>query len=353
MQSELIFISAFVIFIIVALAIDLGLFTSTIKPVSVKQATIKSLLWLILALLFYTLLLTNGQWLHNINTFADLQGLNRQYGHDLKLVPRNFQAGLQQYRNNLSLEFLSGYVMEYALSVDNIFVMLLIFTAFGVSSSHYRKVLSWGIIGAVIMRFCFIFPGAALIARFHWVLYLFGAFLVYTGISMYINRNEEQAVDAENHWVVRMASKYFGVYPQFKGSKFFVRVDGRKMITPLLLVLVIIEFSDLVFAVDSIPAVFSITRDPYIVFFSNIFAIMGLRSLFFLLASMLDKFHYLKTGLAVLFLFIGGRMLAGDWAEKIGLTTGVSLLVIVGVLGSSVGASVLFEKKSKAISRNS
>ena len=226
--------------------------------------------------------------------------------------------------------------------------MVLIFTAFAVSPKYYHKVLLWGIIGAVIMRFIFIFVGAALIAQFHWVLYLFGAFLVYTGIMMFINRNEEQEIDTEKHRVVRFASKYFAVHPRFEGSKFFVKINARKLITPLFLVLIIIEVTDLVFAVDSIPAIFSVTRDPYIVFFSNIFAIMGLRSMFFLLVNVIDKFHYLKTGLAVLLAFIGLKMLAGEYAAKAGLTTSVSLLIIMAILGISVIASLLFPKQETA-----
>jgi tellurite resistance protein TerC len=162
---------------------------------------------------------------------------------------------------------------------------------------------------------------------------------------MFINRNQEDEIDPENHRVVKFASKYFSVHPKFEGGKFFVRIDGKKLITPLFLVLMIIEVTDLVFAVDSIPAIFSITKDPYIVFFSNIFAIMGLRSMFFLLVNIIEKFHYLKTGLAVLLAFIGLKMLAAEYAEKIGLTTGISLLIILGILVVSIGASLIFPKK--------
>ena len=227
--------------------------------------------------------------------------------------------------------------------------MVLVFTAFGVSAGHYHKVLFWGIMGAIVMRFVFVFVGAALIARFEWILYLFGAFLVYTGITMFINRNKEEIIDTENHKVVKFATKYFAVYPKFEGNRFFVRIDAKRMITPLFLVLLIIEFTDLVFAVDSIPAVFSVTKDPYIVFFSNIFAILGLRSMFFLLVNIIDKFHYLKTGLAVLLAFIGAKMLAGSYALAIGLTTMNSLLIILLILFISVVASLIFPVKKKAV----
>jgi len=348
MDNEFIIISGFVIFILIVLAIDLGLFTSTVKPVSVKQASIMSAVWLGLALCVYLLILNKGDLLHNIKTPGDLQQINNRYVHHLSLSSSSFKNNLQAYRKNLALEFISGYVVEYALSIDNILVMVLIFTAFGVSQNHYRKVLLWGIIGAIIMRFCFIFPGAALIAHFHWILYAFGAFLIYTGVDMYRKRNEEKEVDAENHKMVKFAVKYFPVFPQFKGDRFFVRIDGQKMITPLFLVLLIIEFTDLIFAVDSVPAVFSITKDPYIVFFSNIFAILGLRSMFFLLVNVIDRFHYLKTGLAALFLFIGLKMLAGDYAGRVGLTTVNSLLVILGILTITAIASLLFPHRKTA-----
>ena len=348
MSSEFIFISGFLVFIVAMLAIDLGLFGKADKPVSMKQAALMSGVWVAFALIFYGLILRFGHLLHHIDSFAALQQVNIRNAHNLTLAPDDFANDLALYRQNLGLEFITGYVVEYALSVDNIFVMVLIFTAFAVNPKYYHKVLLWGIIGAVVMRFAFIFLGATLLEQFHWILYLFGAFLVYTGISMYINRNEEQEIDTEKHRVVRFASKYFAVHPRFEGGKFFVKIDGRKLITPLLLVLLIIEVTDLVFAVDSIPAIFSVTRDPYIVFFSNIFAILGLRSMFFLLVNIIDKFHYLKTGLAVLLAFIGLKMLAGDYAAKVGLTTGVSLLVILGILSTSVIASLLFPQKKEA-----
>ncbi|HJP62621.1 MAG TPA: TerC family protein [Mucilaginibacter sp.] len=345
MSSELIFIAGFVVFIFIMMAIDLGLFGKADKPVSLKQAALMSGVWVALALVFYGLIFQYGHLLHHVDSFARLKEINERHFHHLQLNPNDFAASLQLYRKNLGLEFITGYVVEYALSVDNIFVMVLIFTAFAVQPRYYHKVLLWGIIGAIVMRFLFIFLGATLISQFHWILYLFGAFLVYTGVMMFINRNNEDEIDPENHKVVKFASKYFAVHPKFEGGKFFVKIDRKKFITPLFLVLLIIEVTDLVFAVDSIPAIFSITKDPYIVFFSNIFAIMGLRSMFFLLVNIIDKFHYLKTGLAVLLAFIGLKMLAGDYAEKIGLTTGMSLLIILGILVVSIGASLLFPKK--------
>ena len=345
MSSELIFISGFIVFILIMLSLDLGLFAKTDKPVSLKQAGIMSAVWIALSLGFYVLILNFGHLLHHIDSFAALQQINIDHFHHLKLNPNDFAGSLELYRKNLGLEFITGYVIEYALSVDNIFVMVLVFTAFSVDPKYYHKVLFWGIIGAVIMRFAFIFLGSTLITHFHWILYLFGAFLVYTGISMFINRNKEDKIDPENHKIVKLASRFFAVHPKFEGDKFFVKIDGKKLITPLFLVLLIIEVTDLIFAVDSIPAIFSITKDPYIVFFSNIFAILGLRSMFFLLVNIIDKFHYLKVGLAVLLAFIGLKMLAANYVDKIGLTTGNSLLVILAILVISVVASLMFPKK--------
>lgn len=348
MSSELIFISCFIIFIFLMMSVDLGLFGKSDKPVSMKQAGIMSAVWVSLALIFYALILRYGHLLHHVNSFAALQEINVKNFHHLKLNPADFQDSLNLYRKNLGLEFITGYVVEYALSVDNIFVMVLIFSAFAVNPKYYHKVLLWGIIGAIIMRFLFIFIGATLIAQFHWILYLFGAFLVYTGVMMFINRNEQDEIDTENHRVVKFASKYFAVHPRFEGGKFFVKIGPKKLITPLFLVLMIIEVTDLIFAVDSIPAIFSITKDPYIVFFSNIFAIMGLRSMFFLLVNIIEKFHYLKIGLSVLLSFIGLKMLAASYADKIGLTTGNSLLIILGILTISIVTSLLFPKKEAA-----
>jgi tellurite resistance protein TerC len=349
MPREVIFVIGFVVFVMAMLAIDLGLFSDPNKPVSLKRAAIMSLVWVSLALSFYVLLLNYGDALHNLQTFKDMQAANQNYFHNLQLNPADLPGSLHLYRQNIGLEFITGYLVEYALSVDNIFIIVLVFTAFKVSPSHYHKVLFWGIIGAIAMRFAFIFIGAALITRFEWVLYIFGAFLVYTGAKMFITRNNEENIDPENHKVVKFASMYFSVHPQFVGNKFFIKKNAEKYITPLFLVLLIIEFTDLVFAVDSIPAVFSVTKDPYIVFFSNIFAILGLRSMFFLLVNIMDKFHYLKVGLALLLVFIGGKMLAGHYAAQIGLTTIGSLVIILLILTVSVVASLLFPKKQVKI----
>src|ERR1700761_3516880 len=205
MSNELLFIIGFVAFIFIMMAIDLGLFGKSDKPVSLKQAGIMSAVWVALALGFYALILNYGHLLHHIDSMAALKDVNGRNFHNLQFTGNNLESNLALYRKNLSLEFITGYVVEYALSVDNIFVMVLIFTAFAVDPKYYHKVLLWGIIGAVIMRFAFIFVGSALIVQFHWILYLFGAFLVYTGVMMYVNRNDEEEIDPEKHPVVKFA----------------------------------------------------------------------------------------------------------------------------------------------------
>lgn len=346
MSHELLFFGGFILFIVCMLGIDLGLFSKSDKPVSFKAAALMSGVWVLFALGFAFILYRWGNELHNIHDFAALQEIITRHYHNIEVNPNDLAASLQLYNKTLSIEYLTGYVVEYALSVDNIFVMVLLFSSFGIPEKYYHKVLVWGIIGAIILRCIFIFIGAALIAKFGWILYLFGGFLVYTGINMYINRNKEEEVDPENHPVVRFASKFFKVSPRLDGGHFFHKENGVKYITPLFLVLLVIEFTDLIFAVDSIPAIFSVTKDPYIVFFSNIFAVLGLRSMFFLLVNIIDKFHYLNVGLAFLLVFIGAKMLLHSWLETIGFETHHSLIIIVAILAISVIASLMFPKKS-------
>ena len=238
-----------------------------------------------------------------------------------------------------ALDFVTGYLIEESLSVDNLFVFLLLFRYFKVPGHYQHKVLFWGIIGALVMRFTFIILGVALINRFHWVIYIFGAFLVYTGVKLL--RSEEADVNPENNPVLKWARKIMPVTPNYVKGKFFVRDDGLYA-TPLLLVLIVIETTDVLFAADSIPAVLAITRDPFIVFTSNVFAILGLRSLYFALAGMMDLFHFLHYGLAVILSFIGVKMLLSNYYH---LPTPVALAVVGGVLALSVGASLVFPKK--------
>lgn len=239
-----------------------------------------------------------------------------------------------------ALDFTTGYLIEESLSVDNLFVFLLIFRYFKVPADYQHKVLFWGIIGALVMRLVFIVAGVELIQRFHWIIYVFGAFLVYTGAKLV--RSEEADVHPENNPVLKWFRKLMPVTPDYVEGNFFVR-ENRLLATPLLLVLIVIETSDVLFATDSIPAVLAITHDPFIVFTSNVFAIMGLRSLYFALAGMLEIFHFLHYGLAVILSFIGVKMLISDHYP---IPTHVALAVVGAVLVLSVGASIVFPKKA-------
>jgi tellurite resistance protein TerC len=217
--------------------------------------------------------------------------------------------------------------------------------AFNVQERYYKRVLFWGILGALIMRFLFIFLSAALIQKYSWFLYVFGVLLVVTGIKMFLERNKEDKIETAKHPVVRIASKFFPVYPKYVGKYFFIRKNRKTMMTPMFITLLVIEFSDVIFAVDSVPAIFSITQDPYIVFFSNIFAILGLRSLFFVIVHIVNLFRFLKVGLAILLTFIGFKMLLHIQLDEWGFTTSYSLLVILAILTTSILASVLIPEK--------
>lgn len=342
MANETIFLLSFLVFIFFILALDLGLLKKKADTISMKQAGLMSFFVVSLAMCFYFFLITYGHLLHGITSMEKLQQVIASHHHPVKIIPNDLENSIQLYNQNLGLEYLTGYVVEYALSVDNIFVMVLIFTAFGVAQKNYHRVLFWGILGAIVMRFVFIFVGAALIEKFSWIMYVFGAFLVFTGIKMFFEKEGGDKIDTQNHPVVKFANRFFQVHHHFVGNRFFVTVDGIKKMTPLFLVLLIIEATDLIFAVDSIPAIFSVTKDPYIVFFSNIFAIIGLRSMFFLLAGIIDKFRFLKVGLSVLLTFIGLKMLFHHYLENWGFSTTHSLIIIVSILALSILFSLMF-----------
>jgi tellurite resistance protein TerC len=229
--------------------------------------------------------------------------------------------------------------------VDNLFVMMAILSAFSVSKKAYKKVLFWGILGAIVLRFVFIFVGAALIIKFEWLLYIFGAYLIYAGGKMFLHRNKEVRIQPQDHPMVKFLSKRFKVFPRYVGERFFIRKKGGLYLTPLFIVVLLIEGSDLVFAMDSIPAVFAITLDPYIVFFSNVFAILGLRSLFFLLVHVVDRFYLLKVGVSLLLLFVGVKLLAHEGLFHLGYKPVYSLYIITAILFLSITLSMLFPKK--------
>jgi tellurite resistance protein TerC len=343
--NEIGFFSIFLVFIFAVLLLDLGVFSKNQHKVGFTEATIWSVVWIGLSLAFYFFLIHFGYLVHGIDTVAEIQDRIDVFKHPISIEGLDFQQALKVYEKNLALEYLTGYIIEKSLSVDNIFVIILIFLAFGVDERYYKRVLLWGILGAVVMRFIFIFAGAALVQRFDWVLYIFGIILVITSIKLFLDRNKKERIDPARHPVVKFASKYFNVHNSFVGHKFFVKIDGKRYITPLFIVLLVIEFSDVIFAVDSIPAIFAISKDPYIIFFSNIFAILGLRALFFLMANVLDKFYYLKAGLSLLLLFIGLKMLIHEPLKDIGFKTVHSLYIILAILAISIIASILFPPK--------
>jgi tellurite resistance protein TerC len=241
-----------------------------------------------------------------------------------------------RFGSEKALEFTAGYLVEEALSVDNLFVFLILFRSLGVPPAYQHRVLFWGILGALVTRGVFIFAGAALLNAFHWITYVFGGFLVITGFRLLFSTEVEP--HPERNPMARAFMKLFPMTSDYRGAAFLVIENGRRMATPLLLAVVAAEATDIVFATDSIPAIFALTRDPFIVFTSNIFAILGLRSLFFLLAGIMDRFHYLKVGLALVLVFVGGKMVAADWYH---VPIWASLLAIVVLIGGSVLASLL------------
>jgi len=306
--------AGFIVFVLLMLALDLFVFGGNkAHKVGVKEAATWSLVWVSLALLF-----NGGLWWY----------LNGTAGPEIA--------------NQKALEFFSGYLIEKALSVDNVFVFLLIFSAFQVPVQYQRRVLIYGVLGAIVMRAVMIMAGAWVVSEFSWVLYLFGAFLLITGMRMLVAADAEP--DVANNPVLRFARRHLRVADGDHGERFFVTKGGLRYVTPLFLVLILIEVTDLVFAVDSIPAIFAITTDPFIVFTSNLFAIMGLRALYFLLVDVADRFHMLKYGLAMVLVFIGAKMLVMPWYH---VPVEASLLVVAVLIVSSCVASVFITRSDK------
>lgn len=355
-STETIFFVIFIAFIIGILLLDMLVIDRKAHEVSMKEAGLWTAVWVALALCFAGFLWFHGDLVHGIGNMDDLQEVTRRYASHLKLNPNDYEGGLSLYRHNMSVAYLSAYLLEKTLSVDNLFVMLLIFTSFGVSKIEYQRVLNWGILGAIILRFIFIFVGTSLIAKFDWILLIFGLLLIYNGIKILFEHEEEGPIDVQNHFAVRLLSKFFRIYPHFHGDAFFVRAKkdganyqvttkqegGKWCITPLLVTVIFIEFADIIFAFDSIPAAFSISLDPYVVFFSNILAIVGLRAMFFLLAGIADKFRFLKPGICILLLFIGVKLLLHDYVD---IDAVWSLLVILSVLTISILLSLIYNKR--------
>lgn len=345
---EILFFGAFTLFICFFLFLDLGIFDKKSHNISFRESIIWTTIWVSLALVFFVFIRYYGYLIHGINSMADLNAITAKYYEKISTTGMSFPEAISTYQKNMSLEFITGYVIEYSLSIDNIFVIILVFASFGIPQKHFKRILFWGIIGAFIMRFIFIFASSALIARYGWILYVFGAFLLFTGVKMFLERNKTQEVHPEKNPIVKWLSKRFPVTNELHGQNFLVKIDKKTHLTPLFICLVVIEFTDLIFAVDSVPAIFSVTKDPYIVFFSNIFAILGLRSLFFLVNNIMNMFRYLKIGLAVLLTFIGVKMLGHHWLEQWGFETIHSLLIIFGILAVSILASVIIPEKKSA-----
>ncbi len=351
LTSESLFFLCFAAFVLVVMVLDLGVLTKQQSHiVSFREAGIWSAIWVLLAVGFYFFLKQFGYLIHGIDTPARLEEVRSQYAERLTLVPGNFEASLAKFQGNMALEYITGYLVEYSLSADNIFVFIVIFNSFGVRPKFYKKILVWGILGAIVLRFIFIFVGSALLQRFDWVMYIFGAFLVYTGVQLFFSKDDDDEIDTAKHPVVRFASRYFNVFGRNVADNFFIRrkTDRSLFITPLFIVVLVVSVTDLVFAVDSIPAIFSITKDPYIVFFSNVFAIMGLRSMFFFLSSIMNQFRFLKVGLAVLLTFIGVKMLLEHQLAEIGFQTIYSLYIIIAILAISILASWLIPEKKES-----
>jgi tellurite resistance protein TerC len=299
MEQQLWLWVGFNVFVLGMLALDLGVFHRQSHEVSIREALMWSAVWVALALAF--------------------------------------NAGVYYFRGpEAGIEFLAGYLIEKALSVDNIFVFLLIFSYFRVPPQYQHKVLFWGIIGALVMRAVFIALGVALIRQFHWVIYVFGAFLVYTGIR--IAREKEKEIHPEQNPVVRLFRRLMPVTGEYHGDSFFVREGARRAATPLFIALLVVETTDVIFAVDSIPAILAITDDAFIVYTSNVFAILGLRALYFALAGLMQMFHYLHYGLAAILVFVGAKMLLADVYK---LPVAAALGVVAGILLVSVIASLL------------
>jgi tellurite resistance protein TerC len=293
---------SFLFIILFLLSLDLGVFHRRAHTVKIKEATIWSLVWVLLSCAF-------GIWIY--------RSFGRQYG----------------------LEFFTGYLIEYALSVDNVFVFIIIFNYFAVPAKLHHHVLFWGILSALIMRASFILAGAALISSFHWVIYIFGAFLIFTGIK--IIRQGDAEVEPERNPAVKLFRKLVPMTSGYESGRFFVKETGKILATPLALVLVTVEFTDVVFATDSIPAIFGVTRDPFIVYTSNICAILGLRSMYFLLSAVIRRFVFLGTGLGIVLMFIGLKMLVSSFYQ---IPIGLSLSMVALILAGSILVSLLFSK---------
>ncbi len=347
MPTEVILMGSFLLLIVFVLMIDLLVVGRNSHIVSTKEALIWSSVWFALSMGFYVFLTFYGHLLHGIETPDKLAEVVRKYAPELKFRLSDFEGMVGEYRSHMAMSYLAGYFIEQTLSIDNVFVILLVLQSFSVPLKNYKTVLFWGVLGAIVLRFIFIFAGAALIQRFDWVLYIFGGFLVFQGVKILVKKDGHEK-DPHDYAIVKFAGKYLNISKEYVEDKFAFRLNGKLFFTPLMLVLILVEFTDVIFALDSIPAVFSVSLDPFVVFFSNIFAIIGLRSLFFLLANLVHKFRFLNVGVSVLLVFVGVKLLAHHWLTELGWKSSYSLYFIAVTLVLSIVLSALFPEKKKA-----
>lgn len=315
-ERETILFGIFAVIIILFLVLDLGLFHKKAHRITTKSALYQSIFWVIISTLF-------GLFIY----LYDEGGTEGTSGAEA------------------AIQYFSAYLTEYALSVDNIFVILLILKYFRVNEAYYHKILFWGILGAIVFRAIFIFVGALLIHKFNWILYIFGVFLIYSGIRIYFEDGDEK-IEPEKNPILKLCRRYLPVTNDDRGGQFVIRENGKLMFTPLFLVIVLIETTDLIFAVDSIPAAFAITTNEFLIYTSNIFAVMGLRAMFFLLAGIIDKFYLLQKGLSIILFFIGAKMLLEIW--HIDVSVYLSFTVIIATLTLSIVFSVLIPRKKES-----
>ncbi|MFN8944456.1 MAG: TerC family protein [Pseudobdellovibrionaceae bacterium] len=320
------FYAGFIVFILVVLALDLGVFHKEAHEVSFKESSIWTAIWISFARVFNLLFYFYAQYRFSTN--------------ERYLAIPGFDADLQA--KNSALEFLTGFVVEKSLAIDNIFIFAVVFGYFGIPKMYQHRVLFWGILGALFFRAIFIAMGSVLM-QYHWVVIFFGGLLILTGIKMFFAGTEPQ--NLENNFIVKQLKKVFRVHPHIEGQNFFIKKDGITYVTPLFLALIFLELSDIIFAVDSVPAIFALTKEPLIVFTSNIFAILGLRSMYFMLAGVMDRFGYIKYGLAAVLIFVGLKMvwLNEAFGGKFPITW--SLLIIATLIGGSILASIIIDRR--------
>jgi len=351
MSIEAISMLVFLVFIIAVLMVDLVFVGRKVHVISTKEALIWSIIWISLGIGFYLVLYHFGHILHGIDSIDKLKEVANQYNPYLEFKSTGYEEMLLEYKRSQAINYISGYFIEKTLSVDNIFVMLIILQGFSVPLKDYKMVLFWGILGAIVLRFIFIFAGVVIIQKFEWVLLIFGAFLLFQGFKILFEK-DKAPTDPKDSWLVKYLKNHINLHTEYDRDTFWFRKNGKLFFTPLFLVLIMIEFSDLVFAFDSIPAIFAVSRDPYIVFFSNIFAILGLRSLFFLVANLVNKFRFLKPGVALLLVFVGAKLLFHGKLKSWGFQPEYSLYLIAFIMVASIVLSIIFPKKAEITSVN-